>query len=107
MVDFTRHWQSYQGLPNEGALEAYNVWNRDSNDYVIPQITRTAEEGERYSSVYSDIQTFANESIPQFIMGTKPLSEFDAFVAQIRSMGIDEVIQIQQTALDRYNNRGK
>jgi putative aldouronate transport system substrate-binding protein len=106
MVDFTRHWQSYEGLPNEGALEAYNVWNKDSNDYVLPQITRTSEEGERYSAGYSDIQTFANETIPQFIMGTKPLSEFDAFVDQIKSMGIDEIIEIQQNALDRYNARG-
>ena len=106
MVDFTRHWQNYQGKPNEGALEAYNIWNKDQNDYVLPQITRTAEEGERYSSIYSDIQTYANETIPQFIMGTKPLSEFDDFVAQIKSMGIEDVIAIQQAALDRYNARG-
>ena len=36
-----------------------------------------------------------------FITGAKPLSDWDAFVAQIRSMGIDRCIALQQAALDR------
>ncbi|MGI6577803.1 MAG: hypothetical protein ACOX1Q_07245 [Eubacteriales bacterium] len=105
MSDFKRLWQAYEGTAAEAALEAYNVWNKDSNDYVLPPTTKTAEEGQEYSSIYGDIQTYANETIPQFITGAKPLSEFDAFVDQIKSMNIDRCIEIQQAALDRYNAR--
>lgn len=105
MSEFKRLWQAYQGTAAEAALDAYNIWNKDSNDYMLPPITKTAEEGQEYSATYGDIQTYANETIPLFIMGTKPLSEFDAFVAQIKSMNIDRCIEIQQAALDRYNAR--
>jgi putative aldouronate transport system substrate-binding protein len=106
MSEFKRLWQAYEGTPAEKALDAYNIWNKDSNDYVLPPTTKTAEEGQEYSATYGDIQTYANETIPQFITGAKPISEFDAFVEQIKSMNIDRCIEIQQAALDRYNTRG-
>jgi putative aldouronate transport system substrate-binding protein len=105
MNDFKRLWQTFEGSAQEGALNAYNVWNQDSNANMLPPITRTAEEGQEYSAIYNDIQTYAHEAIPMFIIGTKPLSEFDAFVAQIKSMNIDRCIEIQQAALDRYMAR--
>jgi putative aldouronate transport system substrate-binding protein len=38
-------------------------------------------------------------------MGTKSMDEWDAFVEQLHSMGIDECISAKQSALDRYNAR--
>ena len=46
-----------------------------------------------------------DENTVSFISGTKSLDEYDAFVEQIKAMGIDDAIAIQQAALDRYNNR--
>jgi putative aldouronate transport system substrate-binding protein len=43
-----------------------------------------------------------SETIPQFITGQKPMTEYDAFVEQLKSMNIDRCIEIQQAALDRY-----
>ena len=40
-----------------------------------------------------------------FIMGTKPLSEFDEFLYQLDNMKIDDVLNIYNDALKRYNNR--
>lgn len=105
MNDFKRLWQRYIGTDGEGALKAYDVWNEDTNLNMLPKITRTAEEGEQYSSIYNDIKTYAHENIPNFITGVKPLSDFDAFVTQIKSMKIDTCIDIQQAALDRYMGR--
>jgi putative aldouronate transport system substrate-binding protein len=45
------------------------------------------------------------KAIPQFITGQKSLSEYDAFVEQIKSMDIARCIEIHQDALDRYLNR--
>jgi putative aldouronate transport system substrate-binding protein len=102
MGDFKRLWQGFEGTPAEAALDAYDVWNKDTNEYMLPVLTLTADEGQEYSTTYSDIETYAFETIPQFIMGTRSLSEFESFVDQIKSMGIERCIDIQQAAYDRY-----
>jgi len=43
--------------------------------------------------------------VVNFIIGNEPLSNFDKFCETIKNLGIDEAIQIQQNALERYNNR--
>ena len=71
----------------------------------MPVITMTAEEGDRHNAIYADIQGFVTEKIPQFIMGSLSIDEFDSFVAEIYGMGLEECLQIQQDALNRYNAR--
>ena len=45
----------------------------------------------------------ASENSLKFVLGQKSLSEWDAYVATIKNMGVDELIQIYQTAYARYN----
>ena len=52
--------------------------------------------------IMTDINTYREEMTHKFITGQEPLDNFDAFVEQIRSQGIEEAIQIKQDALDRY-----
>jgi putative aldouronate transport system substrate-binding protein len=54
-----------------------------------------------------DIQTFVSESVLAFINGTKSFDEYDAFIQQVKDMGVEEAVQIKQAALDRYNARIK
>lgn len=72
---------------------------------MLPPITLTTEEGQEYTTIYGDIQTFVQENIPAFITGAKPLSDWDSFVAQIKALNIDRCIELQQNALTRYLNR--
>lgn len=90
-------------IVSENAWNATVVWNDSSlGDWVMPAIAMTTEEGAEYSSIYADIDTYITETVPSFITGAKPLSEFPDFVTQIKSMGIDRCIEIQQAALDRF-----
>ena len=43
----------------------------------------------------------------QFIIGQRPLSEFDDFRNQLEEMGIARCIEIEQGALDRYYARAE
>ena len=82
------------------------MWTaQDMSKYIPSKITMTPEESERYSVLMSDIQTFADENLAKFVMGTQDMSEWDGFVEELHNMGIDECIAIQQAALDRYNAR--
>ena len=52
----------------------------------------------------SDIYTYAAQCAPQFILGTMDIeNDWDAFTQSMRDMGIEDILAIYQTALDRYN----
>ncbi len=90
------------------ALEAGDIWMEAldlENLATIPDaVILTGEDASTYSLVYADISTYVLENIPQFIMGTRSLDEFDAFVAQIEEMDIQTCIDCWQRAYDDYQN---
>lgn len=90
----------------EDILSAYTTWGDSSTgDWVMPPITMTAEEGEDYNEIFSNVQTYVNEMVLRIITGALPVSEWDNVVAEVEAMGIQECIDIKQAALDRYNAR--
>jgi putative aldouronate transport system substrate-binding protein len=68
---------------------------------------RTLEEQVVYSPNNVRITDYLNSTVPKFIMGTTPLNDqtWADFKAQLRNLGIDENISIQQAAYDRYMKR--
>lgn len=81
------------------------VWAEDKCDYNYPNISLEAAAAQEYASLYSDIETYVNESIPKFIIGATPMDKFDDFVNQLYAMGLDRCIQLKQDALDQFNSR--
>ena len=86
-------------------LDAIEVWN-NSNDgaYNLPRagINMSVEESNKYYSLYPDIETTMDENIVKFIVGDRPLSEFDDFVDTLIGLGIEDCIAVEQAAYDRY-----
>jgi putative aldouronate transport system substrate-binding protein len=69
----------------------------------FPPILPTAKESEDQTAVMGDLNTYRDEMVSKFIIGQTPLSEFDNFVKQLRSLGIDKVLAIRQAQYDRFN----
>ncbi len=87
--------------------DSVHVWDVASTEEVMPSgLTLNAEEAEEYSSAYNDITTFVNENLAKFIMGMKPMSEYDDFVKTLTE-GYDTLrcIELQQAAYNRYMAR--
>lgn len=85
---------------------APDIWAQNSDaQCTLPSVTLTASEGETASSIYSDVYTYAAEHITKFISGDEDMSQYDAFVAQLSTMKIDELTEIYQAAYDCYVNR--
>lgn len=84
---------------------AQQVWAEATGNYMMPPTTKTAEEGRRHGAIMSEVSTYVDEMFLKFFMGIEPLSKFDEYVDQIKRMGIDEAIAIEQAALDRYLSR--
>jgi len=85
---------------------SYSTWAAYDSKWFIPiTMSMTADETSEYASLYADIETFVQENNVKFINGQRSLDEYDAYRDQLKSMGIETCIKLQQAALDRYNAR--
>lgn len=88
--------------------EAAKVFNDADFTYRYPPTaTMTAEESAEYASIMSDINTYRDENLVRFIVGTEPLENFEKFVSQIEKMNIARAIEIKQASYDRLQARMK
>lgn len=89
---------------NETQHSCAEVWgeNNDSDYIISPSVTLNAAEADVYNGYYSDIETLVDEQLTKFIVGDTDMSEYDAFVEQIKGMNLDEVLEAYQSAYDRY-----
>lgn len=60
-------------------------------------------EQEQITTVYSSMQKHTQENISKFIIGSRPLSEWDAYVSEIEKLGLQKMIDLFQKAWDRQN----
>lgn len=83
--------------------EAWEVWssNMDGAHYIPSNVSMNPEETETSSYYVADIVTYASQMIPQFISGDASLEDWDAFVAKLKEMSIEECIAAEQSAYDR------
>ena len=59
------------------------------------------DENEIINAYSADLNTYFDEQQTAFIMGTRSLDEWDDYVATVKSMGIDQMIAVNQAAVDR------
>lgn len=76
-------------------------------DYVVPfetvpRVKFTEEESIKLGTYAQDIVNYATENVVKFITGEKSLSEWDAYVAELNNMPVEDYIKINQDAYDRW-----
>lgn len=100
-------WDRELQTADDKALDAINnIWVSNADgDYMMPNVTMTSDEGNRYATLMGDIKTYAEEMTTKFILGTEPLDNWDNYVETLKGMGVEDAIALQQAALDRFNAR--
>ncbi|MBQ9333881.1 MAG: extracellular solute-binding protein [Lachnospiraceae bacterium] len=101
-------------LPADQSVEATDIlvadWhaqiNRDLRQYIQdpwPAIYATSKESDTVNLYMEDIQNTVNESANAFIVGDKNLSDdFDAYIDELDSLNLSEVIDVKQAQYNRY-----
>ena len=84
------------------AIEAWTI--DDPFRHKLPPLTPTPEESTEMAQIIQAINTYANEMMVRFILGLDPVnaSTFDAYIDQIRRMGLDRAAEIQNAAYRRF-----
>jgi len=88
-----------------GCLTYRLQWMDDPNydiDYCIPPLVYTTEDNDRHASLWTDIKTYSDEMILKFITGAESLDNFDNYLATLKSMGIEECLEISQRTYDAF-----
>ena len=62
----------------------------------------TDEETAALARIQNDIQTFSEETITKLILGQYNVSDIDQYIATIKTLGLEEYVQIYQNRHDRY-----
>lgn len=99
----------YAYIFDEKQLHAGECWTANNDGaWDLPNTLSsmmTAEESEEFNSYYNDIMTVYSENVLKFITGDRSLDEFDDYVQQMKTIGIDKCTEIAQAAYDRYMAR--
>ncbi len=102
-VQDKRYLEQSLTLPEQ--KDAVSIWLQASNERLMPPVTPTQDESRKFASVMTDINTRYEETFNKIVTGALPLDAWDQFVTEIKQIGIDDALKIQQAALDRYNKR--
>lgn len=100
-VQDRRYIVQYYRLPEQ--LTAWERWS-DSKaaEHKFPAVTLTPEESEDFADIMSQVSTYMEEKYAAFTTGQESLENFDAYLEQLKKMGIEDAIALQQAAYDRY-----
>ena len=93
----------YPGL-SQATLDAKTVWGESVSDGMVYPTNAAMNEEEKttYSMYAGDIVALVQEHTAKFIVGDEPMDSISEFQDMLRSTGIEEMIQVKQSAYDRY-----
>ncbi len=86
-------------------FDSQTIWGSNETNELQYFGDLNTEESEIYSSLVGDIATYSAENISQFVTGAKSFDEWDAYVAQIEQLGIQQLIDVKTAAYQRYLQR--
>ncbi|WP_353625620.1 hypothetical protein [Bacillus sp. JCM 19041] len=94
--------QRFRAYPN--SIENGELAEPNAVEEIWNGFNYTRDEQQFRDSVGSDLETFINETEDAFITGRKSFDEWDNYVAQVDSLGLEEYMSIQEEAYARYQD---
>jgi putative aldouronate transport system substrate-binding protein len=71
------------------------------NTSSLKDVIATNEESEVMSKYWDGIWAYQNEMITKFVTGKEPMENWDTFVAQLKTLGAEDITKVKQAQYDR------
>lgn len=95
---------SEQHYPLAAQQNALTVWGATTHQqHVLPQLRYNAAESECIAQYQSELTAYVSDNFFRFVMGARPLDEFEAYRQTLHELGLEEVTAAIQQALNRYH----
>lgn len=92
-------WKA-QWAANPKASNQIEVASSIKMNVPFPQMLGTPEEKSELASIKADLETYRDEQILKFIMGLRPLDEYESYVAELEKMNLEKMLGIYQAQYD-------
>lgn len=79
----------------------------ETNTNMTWWIPLTDDEADRVADLKAELVSFMEENLSKFLLGQRPMSEWDAFQEDLKDMGVEELISLYSTAHERLNSQMK
>ncbi len=101
-VQDRRYMEQYAATPQQkNAIEVWSATN--AADYLLPYIY--PERASDLAKLQTAVNTYYQEMLVKFIMGLEPIENFDKFVDELNAGGLQEILELQQAAYEKYLER--
>lgn len=100
-IGMRQHVDYERQFANEIAFAAREDY---MNNYIVdqfPVLSFTSEERDTVNDIESQLRTYVLENTARFMVGARPMSEYDEFVSELNDLGLAELRTIYQAAYDR------
>lgn len=74
--------------------------NMNGNYLAIPD----EKQLETKTKILTNLRTYSEELATKLILGQKSLDNWDEYISEMKKLGLDDLIAIDQQLLDRYNS---
>lgn len=87
---------------NELAILKYKPYfvNMNDNYLAIPD----DQQLEAKTKILTNLNTYSTELATKLALGQKSLDNWDQYMADLKKLGLDQLLEIDQQLLDRYNS---
>lgn len=94
------------GTKSEGYVEACKVWAQGDTSYRMPYAAQlNDEQSKKVEEVTEGMKSYISEKRQDFITGKEPLTNYDAYVEQLKLFGSEDYENIWQECYDAYAAR--
>lgn len=85
---------------------AIKTWaNTNAEAHRLPLLLPTTDEANDISKYTTEIETYVNEMLIKFMIGTESLDNYDSYVSHLNELGLEKVLEIYNNAYKRYQER--
>ena len=104
-IQLTEFVQDKNHPTGVAAVDAW-VANQEASKHYYPLVSFTDDEAKEKTNLETAISTYVQESSMKFLIGDMDIeTDYDEFINTLKSMQIERLIEIYQTAYDRYKAR--
>ncbi len=99
--------EAYAASNTEEMVEASRKATQYQEDYASPLMWMplSDEDSQRAADLQTALATYSEEAISKFMLNQKPMSEWDAFVKGLDTMGIDELLAIYDRTYEQLSGK--
>lgn len=73
-------------------------------DDVVLRLVYTQEEADQIAEFKANMSTYLTESVSAFVTGSRPLSDWDNYLAEFEGLGLSNFLSVSQQAYDRMQS---